>query len=737
LTSHTVPSSLSGIGQARPIRVQSVTSSLFSVLGVKPALGRVFLPEEMQDVSQTVVISDSFWKRQFNGDPHVLGKMFDIQGMVSTVVGVMPPGFAPFYGDAIDLWQPVDPQSSRYATRTDHWLMPVARLKPGVTLARAQVEMDVIAGRLAQQYPATNKGTGKRVVPLHTELFGWTKQTLYPLFGAVDFVLLIACVNVANLLQSRTETRRKEYALRASLGAGRGRLIQQLLTESGLLALLGGVLGVALTLLGIALFRRLAGDFPNAGSIDIDARVLLFTLGVSLLTAILFGLLPAIQASRPDLNIALREGGGSTASASRTFARHSLAVSEVALAMVLLVGAGLMINTMLRLQQVNPGFDHSNVLTAEIELPGAGKYLTRVPHGDMQEASPRVTVFFQQVLEKLAVVPGVESAGLISRLPTRSGGFYSFSTLGHAAPPLDKRPYAGYDEVSPSVFSTLRIPLRKGRYLDERDTQSAPWAVVVNEAFVRRYFPNEDPLGQQLLLRYDPYPMDEERPRQIVGVVGDVKHFGMGREAPPFMYASHLQQPVAFPGGAVGPHIRKALVIRMASALHDREADLASAVRKAVAQLDPDAPVTNITTMDGVLEASVGYWQFYMRLLVIFAGMALLLALIGIYGVMSYFVSQRTHEFGIRLALGAKPADVLGLVAKLGLKLTSIGVVIGIGLAVWLTRLIARFLFGVKPTDPVTYLAVAASLISVALAACYIPAFRATKVDPMVALRHE
>jgi predicted permease len=736
LTSFTEASTSAGIGEAQPIRVQDVTPNFFSLLGVKPVMGRIFLAEEMQDLSQTVVISNSFWKRQFNSDPKVLGKTFNIQGVVSTVVGVMPAGFAPFYGGRIDLWQPVNPESGRYSERLDHWLMPVARLKPGVTLAQAQLEMDVIAKRLEQAYPATNKGVGKKIVLLHQELFGWAGKALYPLFGAVAFVLLIACVNVANLLQSRTEVRRKEYALRAALGSSRRRLIQQLLAESGVLALLGGGLGVVLTFAGIALFRSLAGEFPNAENISVDADVLAFTLGVSLLTAILFGLAPAIQASRSDLNLVLRESETRT-STSRGWARHALAVSEVALAMVLLIGAGLMINTMLRLNQVNPGFDAKNVTAMFIQLPEGGKYLVRVPGGDMEKPLPLVTAFYQQLLEKVAALPGVQSAGIISGLPPLGARGCAFSILGQPAPPPDKRPEAGYDEVSPSLFHTLRIPLKKGRYLDEHDSQTAPWAAVINEAFARRYFPNQDPIGQQLLMRYEPYDVDEIRPRQIVGIVGDVKHFGLAQPAPPFIYTSYLQQPDVFPGGAVTVHLGQSVVVRTAPGLASNEAELATAVKKAVTELDPDQPVTDVMTMENVLAGSMGDSRFYMSLFGIFAGIAVLLAVVGIYGVMSYFVNERTHEIGIRVALGARPFDVLGLVGKLGFKLTATGIVIGVGLAVGLTRLISEFLFGVKPTDPVTYAAVAAGLMVVALLACYIPARRATKVDPMVALRYE
>lgn len=735
LTSGTEGATLSGINVPESILVEDVTPNFFDLLHVKPILGRIFAPEEMQDRTQTVVISHSFWKTHFHSDPGVLGKTFSLTGVVSTVVGVMPPDFAPFYGDPIDLWQPINAASSRYWERQDHWLMPVARLKPGVTVARAQTEMDVIARRLELAYPKTNKGIGKKIQPLHEALFGWARQPLYPLLGAVAFVLLIACANVANLLQSRTETRRNEYAVRAALGASRSRLIQQLFAESSLLALTGGVVGVLLSYWGIKIFRSLAGDFPSRDSVNIDARVLLFTLGISLFTAFVFGLFPAIQASNPDLNNTLREGARRTSTGSRGNTRHALAVCEIALAMVLLIGAGLMINSILRLQRVDPGFDSSNLLGVVFELPEGGRYVQRVPGGDMERATPQVTAFYKQLLERTAVLPGVESVGSMTGLPTDFSESYSFSILGHPAPPPDQRPRAGYNEVMPGIFKTLRIPLKKGRYLDEHDTSAAPWALVVNETFARRFFPSEEPIGQQVLLRYGSYGIDEERPRVIVGVVGDVKHWGLGNPAPPFMYASHLQQPAIYPGGAIVLHLWQELAIRTAPGV--RPEAISASVRKIVADLDPDQPVGNIRTMDQILARSTGDYQFYMRILGVFACIAVLLAVMGIYGVMSYYVNQRTREIGIRVALGAKSSDVLGLVARLALILALLGVCVGIALALVVTRLISTFLYGVKPSDPVTYAAVAAALIAVALLASYIPARRATRIDPMVALRYE
>ncbi|PYX62905.1 MAG: hypothetical protein DMG78_32555 [Acidobacteria bacterium] len=396
-----------------------------------------------------------------------------------------------------------------------------------------------------------------------------------------------------------------------------------------------------------------------------------------------------------------------------------LAVLEIALAMVLLIGAGLMISSVLRLQKVKPGFDPSNLLTMQIRLDEGSPYVQRVPGGDMEKAMPAVTNFYQQLLERTAALPGVESVGSSTGLPTHFDAVYTFSILGHTVSSPDQRPAAGYEQVSPGLFRTLRIPLKKGRYL----------------TFVHRYFPNEDPIGQQVLIRYGAYPVDEPRPRQIIGVVGDVKNFGLGQPAPPFMYASYLQQPDVYPGGSIVFHLWQELALRTAPGV--RPEDLSKAVKKVVTELNPDQPVTNVMTMDHILAESAGEPKFYMQLLGTFASMAVFLAVIGIYGVMSYFVSERTREIGIRMALGAKSVDVLGLVSKLGFKLALLGVAIGVVLAVALARVIANFLFEVKPTDPVTYAAVAALLTVVALLACYIPARRAMRVDPMVALRYE
>jgi predicted permease len=732
LTSFPEQTPLAGEGRAEQARAQFVTPNFFHLLGVSPAIGRIFTASEAQDLTQTVVISSPFWKRRFNGDPKVLGKTLKISGVLSTVVGVMPPSFGSFFGDPLDLWVPINADSSRYSERKDHWLMAFGRLKPGATQSQAQTEMSVIAHRLEQVYPATNKGVGTKVESFHDALYGGVGHYLYPLMGAVVCVLLIACVNAANLLQGRTETRRTEFAVRASLGAGRRRLMRQLLVESGLLGLAGGALGIALTFAGIRLFRALSGDFPNADNVGVDIRVLLFTLAVSFATAILVGTAPAFQAARTDLNLALREGERrTTAGIGGRRTRHILAVSEIALAMVLLVGAGLMINSVLRLQRVNPGFDPTNVLRFELSVAEGAPYVERLPGGNIERATPLVSAFYRQLLDKVTAIPGVESAGSIT--PFTFG--YTFALLGRQAPPPDKRPRTGFVEISPTLFRTLRIPLKKGRYLSASDQASAPWAAVVNETFARRFLPNENPIGQRLLLRF--IDMDQKQPRQIVGVVGDVKFYLPDRDPDPFVYASYLQQGSDYRGGSIMAHLAQTLMVRSAASLGNHAAGLTAAVKKAVAEVDPDQPVTGLMTMEQSLARSMGDSQFYARLLEIFASIALLLAAIGIYGSMSYFVTERTHEIGIRVALGAQRANILGLVTRLGLKLSLAGVAIGAALGIGLTRVIARFLFGVTATDPVTFAAVGLGLLAIGLLACYIPARRASKVDPMVALRHE
>lgn len=732
---------LAGLGEPMQVPVQYVTPNFFSLVGVQPVLGRVFRVEECHEDSQTVVISDTLWKTKFHGDVGVLGKTFRIDDVASTVVGVMPAGFKTlgpwFTGKRADVWQPVNPEDARYANRGGFWIVPLARLKHGVTLRQAQLEMDVLAKALEKAHPQQNKGVGAAVVPLHETLYENSQNTLYPLLGAVGFILLIGCVNVANLMISRTESRRKEYSVRASLGASRRRLMQQLLVESGLLTLLGGLLGVLLSFWGIHLLAAMSKELPDAENIRINGRVLLFAGGLSLLTALLFGMAPAFRASRADLQDALREGESRTASGKHRGTRYLLVVAEVALAMVLLVGAGLMINSLLRMVLPSPGFDPANVLTMNVLFPPTGgKYLEKTPGKPIERISPKVTFYHQQLMEGISALPGVESVGLITILPPLGSGGRSFSIIGHPAP--DRRPFVGFNEVSPSYFRTMRIPLKKGRYFDERDTTNAPWVVIISETTANRYFANEDPIGQQMQLRYTFKQVDEERPRQIIGVVGEVKQVGMGGLHPE-IYESYLQQPEVYPGGSDGFHLAGTLVIRTISDVHAHEAGIIAAAKQMVKQMDPDQPITDISTMEDVLKDSLSNYRAYVAVLGVFAGIGVVLAAVGVYGVLSYFVNQRVREMGIRYALGAQRRDVLILVGKLGLTLAGSGVAVGVALALGVNRFIAAhfWLFHVKTTDPVTYGAVGGLFLIIALLACYLPARRATNVDPMTILRHE
>lgn len=738
---------LAGLGEPELVQVQTATPNFFDLVGARPAFGRIFRVEEIEEQFQTVVISNVFWKDRFNCDPSVLGKTFRIEGVVSTVVGVMPPGFTGFapwyspstYGKPTDVWTPVDPERERNLKRSKYWAMPVARLKPGVTVAQAQVEMDVIAREMEQAYPETNKGVGEKVIPLYDALHQGAKDKLYPLVGAVGFVLLIGCLNVANLMLSRTEGRRKEYSVRASLGAGRQRLIQQLLAECGLLTLLGGSLGVLLSFWGVHLLRLIGMGSPDAKGIGINGRVMLFATGLSVLTAMLFGLAPAIRASRPNLGDALREGESRNSTGKRGRTRYLLVISEVAMAMVLLVGAGLTINSLLRVLLPSPGFEPANVLTMAVNLPGNEvKYVEKILGKDMERISSKATSLHQQLVERVATLPGVESVGMISFIPPLGAGMRSFSILGHPLPSPESRPEGFINEVSPGYFRTLKIPLKKGRYFDERDTENAPWAVVISETLANKYFPNEDPIGRQILLRYQPPGVDEERPREIIGVAGEVKQIGMGG-LHPLLYESFLQQPEVFRGGSELFHLYKSLVIRTTSDVRAHEADITASVKQIVKAMDPDLPVTDVSTMDDVLGKFMGPSEVYVTMLGVFAGIALLLAAIGVYGVLSYFVNQRAREMGIRFALGAQRGDVLALVCKLGLGLAGTGLAIGVALALGLNQFLAEhlWLYKVKTTDPATYAAVGILLLSIAFLACYVPARRAANMDPMTILRHE
>jgi predicted permease len=703
-------------GGSAPERVKGIlaTASLFPMLGVNADVGRVFNEEEDKPGSnQVVVLSHGYWQRRFGGDRGVVGKTLNFDGKSYNVIGVMPAGFS-FPDKDTEVWVPIAFEPSMFAEteRGSRYINMVARLKPGVTLEQARTEIDTVASRLQQQYPqsyAANSGWGVSVVSLHEQVVGDIRKPLMILLGAVVFVLLIACANVANLLLVRAAVRQKETALRTALGASRGRLIRQLLTESVVLSLAGGALGLLLAYLGVNLILAASPeDILPIKEVGLDGWVLGFTLLVSLLTGVIFGLAPALQASKTDLNEVLKEGGRSTVGGKRQRTRNALVVLEVAMSLLLLVGAGLMIRSFLQLLRVDPGFKAENVLTMQLSLPQT-KYTL----------PPQRAAFYRQVLQRLETVPGVRAVGAINQLPlTGSSSDRSFNVEGR--PPQNPPPNAEFRVVSPSYFRAITIPLVKGRYLADSDQETSPKAVIINQTMARRYWPNEDPMGKRI--SFDGTPTQQNW-REVVGIVGDVRQLGLGSDAKPEMYVPFTQFPRA----------NMTLVVQTAG----DPANVTSAVRGEVRAIDGDLPVYNARTMEQVLSQSVARQRLNMLLLGIFASVALALAAIGIYGVMSYTTAQRMHEFGIRTALGARPKDLLRLVLGQGMILALIGVGIGLVAAFVITRIMSSLLYNVSATDPVTFLGIAVLLLLVALAACLVPARKATRVDPMIALRYQ
>ncbi|HYE64226.1 MAG TPA: ABC transporter permease [Pyrinomonadaceae bacterium] len=709
---------LTGVGEPEQIITHVVTTGFFQVLGVEAAVGRTFL-QEVDDPTRerTVVLSQGFWQRRLGGDPNVTGKVLTLDDESYTVIGVMPSDFQ-FPDSLTQMWvapKRVLPETSLPGNpdpamlRGMHYLSVIARLKQGVTLEQSQAEMQTIAGRLEQQYPNENTGHTARVVSLHEQLIGDVRPALLVLLGAVGFVLLIACANVANLLLARATARHREMSIRNALGASRLRLIRQLLTESTLLSLTGGVIGLLLAMWGVDLLIALSPEnLPRLREIGLDGRVVGFTLVVSILTGIIFGLAPALQASKLDLNSSLKEGGrGSMEGFGRQRMRGLLIISEVALALVLLIGAGLMIRSFQRMHQVDPGFDPNHVLALQLSLPRS-KYTE----------NEQMVNFYNQVLGRIATLPGVESVGATWTLPlSGQDAGRGFEIEGYTPAP-DERTNAAFGVVSPRYFQTMKIPVLKGREFADQDTASAPGVVIINEPFARRYFPDGDALGKRLKLRGDDNPW-----LTIAGVVRDIKHTELTARPRMEMYLPYLQYP--FPSMNV--------VVRTA---HD-PASLMMAVRKEVWAVDPDQPVANVETMTQLISNSVARARFNTILLGIFASVALILAAIGLYGVISYSVTQRTHEIGIRLALGAQHGDVLRMIVGQGMILVLVGVLIGLAAAFAVTRLMSSLLYGVTATDPLTFAGVSLVLAGVAFLASLIPARRATKVDPMAALRYE
>ncbi len=704
---------LTGFGEPERIKSFVVTTNFFQVLGVQPMLGRSFLPEEERPGSPyTVILSHELWQRLFNSDPSVINKSLTLNGHQVTVVGVMPPAFELQFPISmrVGMWVPmvIDPGD---ANRSLNFLYAVGRLKQGVSQEQAQTEMSLIASQLQQQYPETNAERGVRVVPLHKQIVGNVESYLYMLFAAVGFLLLIACANVAGLLLARVTTRHREVAIRMAVGASRWRLMRQLLTESVIISALGGLVGLLFAYGGIKLLVSLTPSaVPRLHEIGLHVPVFLWTLAISLVTGVLFGLAPAVQASRADLNQALKESSGrNPGSFQGSGLRNLLVVSEMAVALLLLVGAGLMTKSFFRLQQVNPGFDATNVLSMNIALP-TSKYREQ-----------QTNVFYDQLIERVRNLPGVKSAGGINPLPLSNSNI-SNSVLVEGAPvvALADRPSVGVRVITPSYFQTMSIPILKGRLFTEHDRDNTPSVIIVNEALASRFWPNQDAVGKRLSFEED---SGKQVWQEIVGVVGNVKHKALEIDIMPEAYFPYQQSPSNF----------MSLVVRTAS----DPASMVPAIRSQVLSVDKDQPVSDIMTMEQRVAKSVAAKRFVMVLLGAFSILALGLAAVGIYGVMAYLVTQRTQEIGVRMALGAQKRDVLRLVVAKGMALAIIGTVIGLVASLMLTRLMTSLLFEVTPTDWLTFVIAPMVLLTVALLACYIPARRATKVDPLIALRYE
>jgi putative ABC transport system permease protein len=711
-------SSITGDGEPEFLGGVTVSANLFTLLGVEARYGRTFLPEEEKPgANRVVVISHRLWQRRFGSDHQIVGRTISLNSEPYTVVGVMPPGFQfPLDGVStgwlprqIDIYIPLalTPEEINNQRKV---LPVIARLKSQVGIEQAQADMTGVAARIKRQYPGANKDESIRLAPYHQQMVGRVRLALLVLLGAVGFVLLIACANVANLLLARAAGRRKEMAVRAALGAGRRRVIRQLLTENMLLAMLSGSLALLVAFWGVGLLRTIIPEnLPRADEIGIDGGVFGFTLLISLGAGILFGLIPALQASKVNLSDALKDGGRSSGGDGHNRLRNLLVVSEVALALALLTGAALMLRSFVRLMNVDPGLDPRNVLTVDIRL-SRNKYSRR------QQAA-----FFQQLLERLRALPGIQAAGAVYPMPL-SGmeENIGFEIEGQPPPTPGEQRTAGPRGVSHGYFKAQGIQLLKGRDFTESDGGDTPPVVVINEALARRYWPNQDPIGRRI-------SFDSRNGqtvwRQIVGVVNSVRHMALSEEPRSEVYIPFAQYPLAF----------MTLVARTDGA----PLGYVAAVRSQVQAVDKDQPISNVRTMEERLASTVSQRRFNLILLAIFACLALSLAAIGIYGVMSYLVAQRTHEIGVRMALGAQTGDVLRLVIRQGMTLTLTGVLIGLITAFGLTRLLRNLLFDLSATDPLTFFVTALLLALVALLACYLPARRATKVDPLVALRCE
>jgi putative ABC transport system permease protein len=715
---------LTGSGEPETFRMIAVTEGLFSILHARPLLGRGFASGENEPGHEhEVVLSYGVWRRRFGGDSNILGKNITLNQQTFTVIGVMGPEFDfPISTDPslqAQMWKPLAWTDQDRAVRDNHNYLAMARLKPGVTIKQAQQEMDAISARLAEQYPSDNKGWGAIAVPLQEDLVGDVRPALLILLGAVVLVLLIACANVANLALVKGLARRKEQAVRVALGATRRRLLQQALAETLLLAFAGGALGLIFAHYGVALIVRfLAQRLPRSGEISLDGWVLAFTAGISLAAGVAAGMLPALRAARIDVNEGLKQGlGRATSDAGGSRTRDLLVISEVALSLMLLIGAGLLIRSLWMLHRVNPGFESAQLMTMHVA----------VPIGKFTEPAQQIG-YFNRVMDRIRSLPGVQAAGMIDSLPlSEDGSMQPIAVEGRPPVPMADMPEVDVRLISPGYLSALRLPVLAGRDIDESDVAGRPGAVLISDSMAKLFWPNEDAIGKRLTLYFFP-----DQPRVVVGIVGDVKLYALNETQRKATLYFPLNQFVA-PRGAKFRSFGMNLAVRTEAA----PASVASTIGLAIHEVDPEVPVQNVRSMEQRISESLSPQRFTMLLLGAFAGLAVLLAVMGIYSVTSYSVSRRTNEMGIRVALGASRRDVLMLVMRHGMMLALVGSTIGVTGALLLSRVMRSQLFGVQPTDAATFVAGACGLMVVVLAASYIPARRAMRVDPMVALRYE
>lgn len=715
---------LTGHGMPKSLNAIPASSNLFSVLQVSPELGRGFTADEDQPgKTNVVVLSHNFWKSQFAADPNIVGENIELNGAAYTVIGVMPASFDfPISTDpdsATQIYVPLGLTDAQWAVRGEHHFGAVARLNPGVSMQQAQAEMDTISHRLADAYPVDDKGWGAIVVPMREDVVGDIRPALLVLLGAVAFVLLIACANVANLVLARMLSRSKEIAIRSALGASRARVLRQLISETMLLALVGGALGLVVAQAGVkTIVHLVASQLPRAADIGLNGSVLAFTLLVSLLTGLLAGLLPALRSSRANINEALKRGLNRTdADSGGGGTRGLLVVAEVALSLMLMIGAGLMIRSLWKLHSVDPGFDPHNVITMNVAVPQ-----TQFPNPQAQIA------FFDQVLQGARSVPGVQSAGVIDDLPLNPEGSHQpIAIEGRPVVPMAEQPEIDVRLISPGYAETMRIPLLRGRLLSDSDNATGQGAILISESLAKKFWPNEDAVGKRLTMTFAP-----DKVREVVGIVDDVKLNGLNNPDPvPTLYEALNQLSVPALGGW------RSFGLTLIARTSMPPANAVSGLTGVVHKLNPDIPVQNVATMDQLTSDSLAQQRFNMLLLASFAGLALLLAAIGIYSVLAYSVRRRVREIGIRMALGAQIGDVLRLIVFEGMKPTLIGLAIGIAGALALGRVLSSLLYGVNARDAATFASVSIALAGVGLLASIIPAYRASRIEPVKTLRDE